>query len=110
MQISVGQAVAAIPTQRNWLGQSKTASPRRRCDTDDSCCCSKKPEPRPSQRVRMTLKEQRGCNGFDDELANLNLELMPLASRVPDFTPLRTEAICCVELPLASNLHCRVAN
>jgi len=72
------------------------------CDTDDSCCCSKKPEPRPSQRVRMTLKEQRGCHGFNDELANLNLELMPLASRVPDFTPLRTEAICCVELPLAS--------
>lgn len=74
------------------------------CNTDEKacCCCSKKPKPHPAQRVRMTLKEQRGCNGFDDELANLNLELMPSASEVPDFTPLRTEAVCFVELSLVS--------
>lgn len=91
-----------VPQPQQNDKPSSPGRPKCCCESDEACCCSKKPEPRPTQRVRMTLKEQRGCNGFDDELANLNLELMPLASGLPDFTPLLAETVCSLELRLVS--------
>jgi len=49
----------------------------------------------------MTFKEQRGCHGVDDELAELNLKLLPLDLDVQSQS-VPSEALCCMELSLVS--------
>ena len=49
----------------------------------------------------MTLKEQRGCNGVADELAELSLKLLPL-NLEPDSQSVHSEALCRMELSLIS--------
>lgn len=109
--------------------KAKSSAPKSCCESgSDSCCCSTqarkksssscccqsgaksccsdaksncKPNPHPTRTVLMTLKEQRGCHGADDGLADLNLKLIPVDIE-PDSNSAHSEALCCMELGFVS--------
>lgn len=71
------------------------------CQTSSKSCCEDvkskcEPQSHPTHTVMMTLKEQRGCHGADDGLAELNLKLIPIDLE-PVANSAHSEALCCME-------------